>query len=207
MVADIFSQLTEEEAEFLALVYEESRSFSTFMKLADMLMKRDCIQNCVSDLTLFGENLARTKRNDLQMKVEDYIQRNKPPQDVPERLFSLQPVQISQTRVTVTNHSAMDAIHPIQTSQARVTSTRVAMDTIHPIQTSQARVTSTRVAMNAIHPIQERVTSTRVAMDGVHPIHISQATVTSTKDLSVDAESYDSDTSTASALVYHKSRG
>ena len=112
MVADIFYDLTKDEAEFLALVYEERRGYSKSLELADMLMKQEYIQNCVSDLTLLAENLEKAKRNDLKKKVDKYIRDFNPPQDIPERL-PLAPIQV---KVTSTNWAMDENYDPDKTA-------------------------------------------------------------------------------------------
>ncbi len=109
-VAEVVNELTQGEAEFIAVTYEETRRFKKPLDLADMLMQRDCIQNTVSDLNLFGKILARAKRKDLQKKVDAYVQNNKLPHDVPEhRPSALQPIQpLAFATVTSTNNLVRD---------------------------------------------------------------------------------------------------
>lgn len=48
MIVDVFMELTDANAKFLTVVYDEKRSFSDFTELADLFLMRHSIQNCRS---------------------------------------------------------------------------------------------------------------------------------------------------------------
>ena len=93
MLASVFTELSDQELKFVAFTYKESLdSASSRLELADRLLKCESISDCIDDLILFKETLVTTKRNDLQRAVDMYIEKWKPPQDMPESLMMSIPI-------------------------------------------------------------------------------------------------------------------